>query len=205
MNIKKSKNEFSFLVTSLFLFIFLFSLVSAEVKEIGPFKQNTRVSLTQVCDNCTFVNVTIVQLPRDAGRVIINSGMTKNGQNYNYSFAQTSTLGDYDYTTCGNPDGVLTCETIAFTVTPSGNINFLGFSILIILGLYTITFVGFFGRNAWISLFGGMALIPLGLFTLLNGIDIFRNTATEIFSWTTIGVGSFISLFTATEIVRENM
>ena len=205
MKNQKNKGKFFLLVASLFLFFYFIQFTSAEVVEIGPFKQNRIIQLVQVCDNCTFVNVTVVQLPLDAGRISINATMAKNGQNYNYSFAQTSTLGTYMYTTCGNPDGVLTCQTVNFLVTPSGNKDVLGLFIIVISIIYAIALFGFFGRNVWISLLGGLGLITLGLFTLNNGIDIFRNSITEVFSWTTIGLGAFVAIFTSLELIDGNM
>lgn len=201
----KNKNRFIFLVTSLFLVIFFNSFAEADQPQVGPFQQNKNAILTQVCDNCTYVNITTVQLPRNGGIVTINSAMTKTGQTYNYTFTQTSSLGDYIYTTCGNPDGVLTCQSVDFLVTPSGSQNILGLFILVIVGIYSIAFIGFFGRNIWVSIFGGMAMIILGLFTLNNGIDIFRNTITEVFSWTTIGLGAFFSIYPGMELIRENL
>ena len=199
---KSPQKIFIFLVASL---IFATFIASAEVSSLGTFKQGQIVQLSQVCDNCTYVNLTQVVLPNSNGIITVGSLMTKRGQNYNYSFSSTSYIGEYFYTTCGDLNGILTCESVSFDVTPSGNSNVLGLYIIVIAIIYTIAFVGFFGRNEWISMLGGMALIVLGLFTINNGIDIFRNTITEVFSWTTIGVGAFMAIFTGTEIIRENL
>lgn len=208
MNRQKTlqNKRYFFLVASLFFIALFFSESAvAEVITLGTFKQNTNIPLTQVCDNCTYVNLTQIQLPGNNGFLTLNALMTKNGQNYNYTFTSTDKLGDYIYTTCGDPDGVLTCESVGFKVTPSGSANILGLFIIVIATIYGIAFIGFFGRNEWISVLGGLGLITLGLFTLNNGIDIFRNTITDVFSWTTIGLGSFISLFTGVELINENL
>lgn len=197
----KKKNTILFIYFSLVL-LFLFSTVSAA--NIAPIKQGRVARLVQVCDNCTFVNITTIQYP-DSTISSINSVMTKDGANYNYSFLGTGSIGEYSYTTCGNPDGTFTCETATFEVTASGYDNMLGLSIIIILIIYAIAFIGFFGRNEWVTILGGFALILLGLFTLNNGIDVFRNFITESFSFITIGLGAFFTIFTGLQIINENM
>lgn len=206
MNNFKKNRRIYFLVSSsvLFYFIFLIYLVSA-VPSLGTFEQNKDINLIQVCDNCTFVNLTKIQLPDEGGVINIDDSMTKDGTYYNYTFIQTDKLGTYIYTTCGDDDGYLTCQSIDFLVTPSGSSGILGLFIVVIGVIYGVAFIGFFGRNEWVAVFGGLAMIILGLFTLNNGIDIFRNTITDVFSWTTIGLGSFFSLFTGVELIKENI
>ena len=66
--------------------------------------------------------------------------MTKNGEDYNYSFTDTSQAGTYQYNVCGDKDGSIKCEVIEFNITPSGfnigsgeSIGLFGSLILIIL------------------------------------------------------------------------
>ena len=197
-----SKEKQILIICFSLLLILFFSNVQAV--KISPIKQGKTARLVQVCDNCTFVNITTIQYP-DSTLLSVNKAMTKNGANYNYSFTGTGSIGDYSYTTCGNPDGVFTCETANFLVSASGFDGMLGLSIVIMFLTYAIAFIGFFGKNEWVTILGGLAMITLGLFTLNNGIDIFRNTMTEAISFTTIGLGAFFSIFTAIEVVNSNL
>lgn len=95
------------------------SLTSAETS-IGTVKQNTTIQLTQLCSNCTYINLTQVIYPNQSYSLLGQYPMTKNGSNFNYSFTDTNTLGNYYYTTCGDLNGINTCQTINFKVTSSG-------------------------------------------------------------------------------------
>lgn len=94
-------------------FVLMFGLVNAS--SLGRFNQSVDVSLHQVCDNCTFVNVTSMKFPNGT-LTNLNEQMTKVGEDYNFSFSATNTIGFYRYNTCGNPGGVLTCENIDFEI-----------------------------------------------------------------------------------------
>lgn len=83
----------------------------------------------------------------------------------------------------------------------SGNDNIV-FFVLIIIMLYTITFVGFFGKNIPISILGGMAMIGLGLYMITNGVIIYRDWLTNYFSYITIGLGALFSLWALVEEIQ---
>lgn len=193
-----------FLAIAVFLFLATPMSVLAASTEIGPFKQGSRIQLIQVCDNCTFVNLTYVQHP-DSTIENISRLMTKYGSYYNYSYQNTGQQGTYKYTTCGDADGVYTCQSVDFLITPSGYNNYLGITIVVIVAIYGIALFGFFGKNEWLSIIGGMGLILLGLFTLNNGIDIFRNFMTEAFSYLTISIGALFSITAGISIIEENL
>ena len=97
----------------------MFSLVSAE--SIGTYKFGSRIQLTQVCDNCTQVNLTKVVYPNGTFALLGLFPMTKNNTNYNYSYTQTNVSGNYLYTTCGDLNGILTCEDMSFSINNVGS------------------------------------------------------------------------------------
>lgn len=106
--------------------VFLIGLVGAEVNPcgddasfLGVFKANDNVSLKQVCDNCTYVNVSSVKYP-DSNFTYLNESMTKNGVDYNYTFSNTSNSGCYSYTVFGDKNGITAVETINFEINPTG-------------------------------------------------------------------------------------
>lgn len=104
----------------LFLGLFLISLASADVS-IGTVKQGSTIQLTQTCSNCTYVNLTSVLYPDNTYALNGQYSMQKTGTNFNYTFSDTNTLGDYVYSTCGDLNGVNTCQSVSFEVTPNGD------------------------------------------------------------------------------------
>ncbi len=110
------------------------------VETIGPFQLNTNAQLLQVCDNCTFVNLTTVQLPNST-IININTNMTVFERTYNFTFTDTADVGDYIYTTCGDPNGVNTCESVNFKVTVSGSDLQIAESIIYIVFLSVLIFL----------------------------------------------------------------
>lgn len=104
----------------LFVIIFLFNNSSAAIERIGPFRTGQIVTLTQTCDNCTFVNITRVTYPNSTQQyvnLIMNQPIKGN---FNQSFSTTQSNGDYIATTCGDPDGTYMCDDYYFTVNPLG-------------------------------------------------------------------------------------
>ena len=123
----------------LLFFILLIPSINA-IQTLGTFQKDVSINLVQTCDNCTQVNVTKVQLP-NSSIVKINKEMTKDGTEYNYTFTQTDLLGDYIYTSCGDDDGVNTCASVSFDITPTGLKASTGDSIL--YSLFSIILFGF--------------------------------------------------------------
>jgi hypothetical protein len=102
------------------LIILVMGLVSAD-QSIPPVKQGSCASLIQTCGNCTFVNVTGIHYPSPNSTVIyLNNLMTKNNNLYNFTFCDNNYLGQYVYDTLGNPDGVLTSQSVSYYVTTTG-------------------------------------------------------------------------------------
>lgn len=118
----------------LVLIISILMIVPLGSASLGTFKKDLCISLIQNCDNCTYVNVTSVLFPNGTLRYI-NTSMTENANDYNYTFCDTSGLGEYTYTTCGNLDGLLTCESIKFYITPTGTSLSTGQSIIYLIFL----------------------------------------------------------------------
>lgn len=190
------------------LLLAVLPMINAEVQTLGTYKQNTCVSLVQTCTNCTYVNLTSVSIPT-SGITTLEAPMTQTGYNYNYTYCTTSALGKYIATTCGDVDGVNTCVSYDFLITPSGS-NFggnglLGLSIIIIAVVYLIGFFGFFAKHEWISVFGGMAMLILGLYMMTNGIDVYRNFMTDALAWITVGIGVIFAITAGIEIIEENL
>jgi len=190
--------------------VFFISLISAQTT-LGTFAQNSTVNLMQVCDNCTYVNVTSVLFPNSSFALSGQNAMTQTGNIYNYSFSSTSTIGTYQYTTCGDLDGDTTCNSVDFTITASGaeitegsSIIILG-SVLLFFILGVLSLIGMMKVKRlpvkWtMALLGFMAfLIGLNLISVLIADTLINERVVSFFdSFTAISfimfwaVGAFI-------------
>lgn len=143
----------------LVIFLSLFS-VSAQQQTLGSFTQNQCVNILQTCTNCTFVNITSIELAQPISYQFEGElSMQQNGKRYNYTFCNTSTIGEYYYWTYGDPDGVLSDPVgVNFFVSPVGlqqttsqSIGSLAFLILMIVLMFVFGFIGFklFKNNTW--------------------------------------------------------
>jgi len=128
--------------------LLLIGIVSAEESGgvlIG--KQNDCLQIPQECTSCSYVTLTSIQYP-NMSRSYINAVMTKQGSSYNYSFCDTSNLGNYIYCTTGDVDGTDTTACKDFKITSDGsnyttsdsitNVALIIFFFLIILGVYVL-------------------------------------------------------------------
>jgi hypothetical protein len=208
------RGEFKSLMgLSLFLFFIILILpaVNAEpqystfaLDSLPSVKKGMCVSLPQIDFNATSQNITFIKLPNGTNNAI-NVPMISIGEySWEYEYCDTDLLGNHQVNGCSD----IGCWNYGFEVTPQGqessNSNITLFIILIIL-LYTISFVGFFGKNEWVAMLGGMSLIALGIYTINNGIIIYQDFITNVFSWTTIGIGAFFALSAGLEVIQENL
>jgi len=184
------------------------SMMMLASAEYLPHQQNTNFTLTITSNNATACNLSSIQYP-DGTSSLFNLVLTKDGQ----TFYKTIASGNYSQlgTTChlvSCTDGT-TQETgsVCREVTPSGNSgsNNSAFIILVFALIYGIAFVGFFGKNEWVAILGGMAMLGLGIYTINSGIIVYQDAITKVLSWTTIGLGAFFSLFTGLELINDNL
>jgi len=201
MNRSKSIPKYTIVYLSILVMMISFS---SAVSTLAPIKVGQCINLPQVCDNCTYVNITKILSPTSAS-LLTNAAMTKNGNQYNYTFCNNAINGEYLVTTCGNLNGEVKCDSYTYEVNPSGTSGGLGMYIILIAVIFTVGFFGFFGKHVWISMLGGMAMIGLGVFTLNTGIDVYRNFMTEMFSWTSVGIGAIFALTAGVELINENL
>jgi len=195
-----------------FVSLFLITLISAESNPcgnsntyLGTFQQGRVIELKQVCDTCTYVNLSSITSP-DSTFTTINDRMTKKGVDYNYTFTSQTSLGCYSYSVYGDKDGAFKTETIDFKVTPSGqqgseNIVFI---VIVILLVYGIALFGFFGRNEIMSLIGGLAMILLGgVYFITEGIVIYRDWLTNGLAYFTLALGVYFSFMAAYSLYED--
>jgi hypothetical protein len=152
--------------------VLMLSLVSSA--SLSPATQNECKVLEQTCNNCTFVNITKMKYGNDTVVNNLNWAMTKIGVNYNYTFCGTQSLGEYTFTTLGNPDGTTTCNTcseeVSFLVTPTGKVvddvgqissSILYFYVILGFGLIGLGYLFLRSENVFTS-YSGLFLMLVG-------------------------------------------
>jgi hypothetical protein len=202
------------LLMAFILGMFIINFVNAVDGSSYVFKQNTDVDLkipafdtnNVPTTSATTCNLTL-RSPNMA-IVINNEQMDWNaGGIYNLSISSSKlvTLGTY-YGSMSCSDGTNSgFSTFNVDITPSGNSGSsnIVFFVLVILVLYAITFIGFFGRNIPVTILGGMAMLGLGLYTIRNGIIIYQDWITNYFSYVTMGIGGILGFWAIFEWFDE--
>lgn len=189
----------------LLLGIFLISSVSAE--SIGSYKQAQEMQITNYCSigSCTYMNLTSLELPN--GTIIYyNAAMTQNQQSFNYSYTPIE-LGTYTFGTCGDPEGILVCDSDTFEVTPSGRngSDNIALVIILIIIIYAVTLTSFFGKNIPLSVLTGMMMSFFGVWIIRNGIVIYRDNLTNYFGYITIAIGAIVAIWAIVEWAMEEL
>ena len=81
--------------------------------------------------------------------------------------------------------------------------NIVGYYFILILLTWGVAFVGFFGRNIWISIIGGMAMMIFGIYAITQGIAGYNDWVTNAISIFSIALGAFFSLFPLIEWISN--
>lgn len=199
----KNKTLLSFLLMAVVLAIVLLPSVYA----YDPHKQNNDLEFSFTSNNATSCNVTNVILPNKTS-VLINQRLTKFSQTFTMFISKSNftLLGDYCFNLeCIDNSNAVESGSKCFEVTPSGrndNSN-IYFMIFIIVMIYTITFVGFFGKNEIITILGGMCMMALSIYLINNGLIIYRDWLTNYFAYLTAGLGFILSLIASFSLYQD--
>lgn len=100
--------------------ILLISCTSAAFISLGIFKAGDNVSLIQLCDDCTYNNITSIIYPN--GTIALGEAeMTKDGTQYNYTYLPILEIyGTYTVNGFGDEGGADTVWAYTFEVTYMG-------------------------------------------------------------------------------------
>ena len=176
----------------LMLGIFLISLASAEIQTLGTFKRFDCVNLKQSHGNCTYNNISIVSYP-DSSRALSENVMTKIGTNYNYTFCNTSELGEYIVDGFGDVDGEKVTWTYNLFITETGkeDVSVLNNPLLIILMAMALIFlmVGIKTGTVWLGFMSATMFLLGGIYMTIYGLNDIANMYTQGMGITIIGVG----------------
>jgi len=118
-----------------FIFLFMFVLVSAE--NIGDYKVDEPMEITNYCQAGDCTHITLISLELPNGTVIYpGANMTKIGQAYNYSYTPNQ-IGQYTFITCGDST-IAVCDSDTFDSSYSGEKTFVGVNIILLLFFISI-------------------------------------------------------------------
>lgn len=185
------------------LLILTLNLVGAGSLE-QPVAQNEEVELLQTCPDCTYIELTSITYPNGT-KTQINVNMTKQGEDYNFTWGNTSQLGIYKYNTCGDlyhinsNQRIVTCETITFEVTYNGEKVSLSNSIIVIVFLLVagiLLVLGYsFSREHWLlKSFFNFGAVGMGLLAI-NSARIIASESTNLGRMGTTGITFGIVIF----------
>lgn len=170
------------LLLTFILGIFLISFISAEVETLGEVHYGNCINLVQTCSDCNttiWSNLTKIQYP-DKTIDYFNIPMEKHNKNYNYTFCNTSQLGEYIVTICTDVEGSEVCPPYNFYSTKTGNSlsqseTNIGTSTIYFIAILAIVFIvfGLFltGQNFWLS-WGGIFSIVFGFILMYYNLSL---------------------------------
>jgi hypothetical protein len=183
-------------VMILFLLLLIVPMLYSYQESLGIVKQNEPVNLIQTCYNSTEGYITRVVYPDKTFAINEQTAMTKNGDNYNYSFLNTSQLGQYlVYGICDD-----TVWQYDFEVTTQGISQLFTFSksIYVLIIMVALGFIGFVlylynKEEYYLTVFAGILFLFSGVFALSSLQGMLETYEVYIISIVLIGFG-FINL-----------
>ena len=193
-------------VCSLFFSMTLIQATDSQNPILPPEKQGEDLLLYQTCNNCTSCNFTRLSSPSN-DTLLSNMQAIKDGTYYSFNVlgGNSTELGTYTYCySCGKSvESRVGCVDIP--VTPSGRngSSNIALVILLIIIVYAITFISFFGRNMILSILTGMLMTFFGLWIIRNGLVIYRDNLTNYFGYATMAIGALIALWSILAWIEE--
>lgn len=141
------KSYFLLVIVLIVFTSFTISSISAETQTLGTFKKDSCIELIQICSNCTYNNITYIIYP-NGSKLNINISMTKTDTFYNFTFCNTSAVGEYIVNGIGDLEGTKTAWNYDLLINDSGTdlstsqsiIYFIALIISIILFLLCLFF-----------------------------------------------------------------
>ena len=135
-------NKKFYFLFAFILIILISNSVNSEVQELPPVKLGTCADIVQLCANCTFVNVSVLQQP-NKDKIVLNLQLQNLGQGYfNFTFCNNTIKGEVIVNGIGDPDGVNTPWNYNYKVNLLGKTLSNSQAILYFL-VFTVSFIFF--------------------------------------------------------------
>lgn len=167
-------------------------MVSAE--SIGTYKINEEMQITNYCQSgsCTYMNLVSLEFPN--GTIIYpDTAMTNNNQVFNSTFTPDQ-LGIFKLKTCGNPNGVVVCDSDTFEVTSTGAGGSMFFLILLTSIAMIFFIASLFVPEEFFVYISGISFLIGGIYLMTNGIDVLNDTNTRYLAFIYLGIGLLFTL-----------
>jgi hypothetical protein len=183
-------------------------LISAEVTPInsilGTYKIGECVTLYNTCADCTYMNFTSLLYPNGT-LLLTNQNMTQSGEDYYFDHICLDQLGEYKYNTCGDLEGVVSCEPIYIYTTPTGGqeSNLTTFVVMIILSV-GLLLLAFIFKNNIFAFLSGLAFLGTGVYSMIYGFGDVYSTFTKIVAVFIIGFGMIIAITASIDEFSNN-
>ncbi len=191
------------ILLTIIISIFLISLTTAAISDLGNFKRFDCVDLPQTCPDCTYNNISRITTDSESTVVLGEVIMTKDGTYYSYSFCNTTTLGTYNVNGYGDEGGVLGTWEYVLHITETGKeeVSVLNNPLLILLVSLALIFlfIGISTGTLWFGFMSGVMFLLGGLYTTIYGLNDITNMYTQGAGITLIGVSVTILLVSVYE------
>lgn len=70
---------------------------------------------------------------------------------------------------------------------------------------YIVGFVGFFGKHEWTAVLGGLMMIAVGGYMLINGIDQYKTMLTTYGGIFTVALGALFAITASVSVIEESV
>lgn len=190
------------LIFSVLAGIFSLPSVSAEIQSLGTFKQGECIDLKQVAANFTACNITSIQYPNSTYTIIDNL-MTQRGTDYNYTFCNTTGLGQYIVNGVCTDSSTETAWAYDLGITSTGDDKGITLPLIILIGALCIFTLALLEKNTIIGIFAGLLFIVAGIYLLIYGIGFISDVYTQMIAYISIGIGFIISFIGVIEMFYE--
>ncbi len=195
------------ILLTLIISLFLLSLASAAISDLGDFKRFDCVELPQTCPDCTYNNISKIT-NSESTIVLTEVVMTKDDTYYSYSFCNTTVLGKYIVNGFGDEGGTLDTWEYFFYITETGteDVSVLNNPLLIILITLALIFllIGIKSEILWFGFISAILFTLGGIYLTVYGLNDITNMYTQGAGITLIGIGVTIMLVSIWEGIQDD-
>ena len=199
------KLYYNFLLLILATILITGFVSSQEIQTAQTVKINNCINVTQLCANCTFVNVTSIVAPNGA-RAISGNPISMTRQFYsewNASFCQNNVIGEYIVRGNSNINGNIEPWTYNYFVNSLGLDNQGVYTFILVIIVVFLISLGVAKRDITLTLLGTFGLYFLGIWTLFYGFDVYKNYLTNGFAFIILGAAAYLSTIMAHEYIVD--
>jgi len=125
------------------LYVFVMILLTFQVSAEDIYKKDTCVNLIEVCNNCTYVNISSVVDP-NTNFYTFNTGMANRSNIFYYNFCNTSLVGNYRFIGLKEINSIVTSFDNTFTITKTGDNLLIGNNYIFIWIIFIFACLGIF-------------------------------------------------------------